>query len=394
MTTSTTKPITRLTKDSMIDEILHDFYNGYYISHSLKTSLTNAIIHGDIWRNNNGNKQQVTEKKLSKNNFACLRSNESYVGVIVKEKQVTGGRKKFKIKFKCRKYGEFYESELKRISRGEFNDPSKLTCCDMERDMKRDMHIELTENNRLGAKLVAYCYYSKNYKLAMNNYKNELIKRLNKCCQRFYCGPDISRCIDASTNENINPHEIANQHQNPNAITNTNTKTNLNPSRWRPNSEECEIITNENESKSSNGDNYRESESDDYLLLFVSHVQRRIHDMNYKCKYSSTSTHIGNGLNFNIDGDMDYECLQLYCILEHFVSQTVQKHNKRGLAFIQRDRDGDKILASWTMYQCKTNLIGKYRQFILIYEKDFKKTKIQIEKWLNQNKNVQHNVDN
>ena len=82
---------------------------------------------------------------------------------------------------------------------------------------------------------------------------------------------------------------------------------------------------------------------------------------------------------------MDEICLQLFHVLRYFASQSVKQHNKHGSIFDSRDRDSDRIIASWILYAFESGLIGKYKAFVDEYTTNYRDTEKTFARWCKTN---------
>ena len=391
--------------------------NGQLISNIIN-NLEILVNFGDCWRYTVSKAQEnkiehdkkeneivINNKNMDNFEFdgnpcVCLIDNEICVGRISQVKTMTNGCKKYFILWRNKHKAYRLGSEIKPIkgkvyrkSRGKFRvGNGKLN---VPKTFNLYYYGQLEQDNNLGKKLLNFLNTGNDTDI------NELIERIDTSIQRYYLGMyggyyQFSQLIDSQINKYL--------------IKTTRTNNKLNKSRLHlktrkftpveiadeqeqeeKQTQQLQLPIQQNQHQKQEGQLTLPSACCSYLWILFNDIQRMIKKLN--TKYDSDNSK-DDDENFNFDSDMDNECLQLYHLLRYFGSHSIQRDDKHGSIFDARDRDSDRIIASWIMYTFKTCLNGKYKQFILKYESNYKDTTSAIDTWCTKNKrNISNQFD-
>ena len=348
-------------RETLLSQIFNDFGRSWMITVWTREYLINTGI------NKNNVNNTIMGKPIAKRKYVCLRSDSRCAGKVYSMEK----KNKCVVLFKCGLKLLINVAELIRIEPLEYRE--KDPHFKIERTYIKHLYVHLIRGNMLGFKLFKDRY------LKRNDYKDEILSRLDKCCKQFYCGKvgdrrDGEASSSSSTILHSNPSGNV---QNNDNIVNGYDDEKYDPFFQQqqpqpPQLQETSTTTN--------------PESGEYLRLFVFDSMQIINRLNRKCPPNPANSNIKKNIYFDVNRDMDGECLNLYHILRYFVSQSIETQNRNGSIFKNRDRDGDRLIASWIINHCKLAFSkNKYEAFIKQFEINYVQMTKEIEQWCKKN---------
>ena len=380
----------------------------------------------------------------SKWEYVKLKEQQECVGLVTSVNRLFGnGPVRYKVQFKnathCRRH--FFASELIPIEYETYLQASKnFSLCI---DMKGSLYNRLLENNDVAAMIQKSNYHVNNpTTLEGKMVEYELVQRLNNSLKRFYSSKhDIRKEIETNCKPLKRKRKKKNKRKNKNDNENTN-KNNENGkneniqvqnAKSQKQRQVMVVITNENESKAEsvpqrivgggkNSKRYQrkkanllikekkrkereenrniirlECESGNdapniNIIKFIQDVKLKIKDMNYYhgLQVGENNNNNNNSVcnsNFDINKDIDQKCVYLYEYLRYFGLHYIEKGKKNEKIFEDRDKDADRMIASWLLEQFNKKLKGKYLAFVKYFESRYTSIKNPMERWC-----VEHSV--
>ena len=370
-------------------DLLKELVNGWkYVTRNIK--IINNINNNNN-NNNNGANVRISNR-FKKNTCVSLIIAPECVGTIAKiEENRKTGNIKYKVRMKCQCLRWYHHKELQYIRRGEYD--KKSPTFKIPQDIQRFLFVHLHIDNHLGIKLFDYARLIKDNDdddayvsgSKYNEMEYELIERLDASIERYQMGM-LSNHSSIINQIKIRLHPYLQE-------TRRNDKHGR--SRLRLEKRNTKIEKDIDDSKQAVKPQSTSTPSipiastnvnNIHLWQFMNQIKQLIDLLN---KTVNENNRMNNNYDFSIiaiDPDMDIWCLKLYHILRYFLSQSIQRINKHGGIFDSRDRDSDRIIASWILYKFQTCLVnGKYKEFVNQYQLNYRNTTIMVNTWCKKN---------
>ena len=394
---SKAKTITSIINANTNKDLLKELLNGWKYVTRIKKETSKNINN----INNNDKNARITKELFKKNTYVSLIIAPECVGTINKiEENKENGNIRYKVRMKCKCFRWYNGTQLQCIPRGEYDKKSPIF--DVPQDFQRYLIVNLVIDNQLGIKLFDYARIKDNDDddvsgSKYNEIEYELIERLDASIARYQIGM-LSNHSSIINQIKIRLHPYLQE-------TRRNDKQGRSRLRLerRKNKNENKIKKDMDDEKqvvkpqsiptqlptstlSIPIPNTNVNINNTHLWQFMNQIKKLIDSLN---KIVNKNDRKNKNYDFSIiaiNSDMDICCLKLYHILRYFASQSVQRSHKHGGIFDSRDRDSDRIIASWILYKFQTCLVnGKYKEFVNQYQLNYKHTTRMVNTWCQKN---------